>query len=168
MHVWGSEIVFLSMELDGRLSISIKFVVSFDVCRLFANIPLDETIELAVDFIIDNILNINCADLKKVFSFTTSRTHFLFNGSLYDQVDCVGMRSPLAPVLVSLFMSHHEQDWLPRYGHKRPEYYRRYVYDTFCLFKMNKTRKAFLYILTFDILALRSPWKLKLKEDCLI
>ena len=156
------------MELDDRSSISIKFVVSFDVCSLSANIPLDEAIDLAVDFIIDNILNINRADLKKLFSFTTSRTHFLFNGSLYDQVDCVGMGSPLAPVLVSLFMSHHEQDWLPQYGHKRPEYYRRYVYATFCLFKMNKTRITFLNILTLDIIALRSTWKLKLKENCLI
>ena len=95
------------MEVDDRSPISIKFFVSFDVCRLFANIPLDEAIDLEIDFIINNILNSNRADLKKLFSFTTSSTDFLFNGNLYDQVDGVAIGSPLAPVLVSLFRSNH-------------------------------------------------------------
>ena len=99
-----------------KLNSNKKFLVSFDVCSLFANIPLDEAIDLAVDLIMNNnILNINNADLKKLFSFTTSRSHFLFNGNLYGQVDGVAMGSPLAPVLANLFMSHHEQDGLPQY-----------------------------------------------------
>ena len=54
-----------------------KFLASFDVCSLFINIPLDETIDLAVDLIMNNnILNINRADLKKLFSFTLSRIPF--------------------------------------------------------------------------------------------
>ena len=68
------------------------------------------------------------------------------------KVDCVGMVSPLAPVLVSLFISHHEQDWLPQYGHNRPEYYQRYVYETFCLFKNEQDSNNF-----FEYLNTRHP-----------
>ena len=106
-----------------------------------------------VDLIMNNnILNINPADLKKLFSFTISRTHFLFNGNFYGQVAGVAMGSPLAPVLAYLFMSHQEQDWLPQYWHNSPEYYRRYVYETFCLFKNEQEENNF-----FEYLNTRHP-----------
>ena len=44
------------------------------------------------------------SDLKKLFSFATSETHFLFTGKFYDQVDGVAMDSPLAPILANLFL----------------------------------------------------------------
>ena len=74
----------------------------------------------------NNIPSINRADLQKLFSFTTSRTHCLFNG--------VAMGSSLSPILANLFSSLHEQDWLSQYGHNGPEYYRQYINYTFCLF----------------------------------
>lgn len=73
----------------------------------------------------NNILNIDCNDLKKLLSFTKSRTHFLFNGNLCDQVDGVAIGSPLAPLHANLFISHHEQEGLSQYGHNGPEDYRR-------------------------------------------
>ena len=48
-------------------------------------------------------------DLKKLFQFATSETHFYFNGDIYEQVDGVAMGSPLAPILANPFMGHHEQ-----------------------------------------------------------
>ena len=94
---------FSFVQETKNLNSNQKFLVSFDVCSLFTNISLDETVDLAVDLIMNNnILNINRADLKKVFSFITSRAHFLFNGNLNDQVDGVTMGSPLAPVLANL------------------------------------------------------------------
>ena len=78
------------------------------------NIPLQETIDIAVNLIFDDNPNfpINRKDLKQLFLFATSQTHFLFDGLFYDQVDRVAMGSPLAPVLAILFMGYHEQLWL--------------------------------------------------------
>ena len=47
-----------------------------------------------------------------MFSIATSQTHFLFNVEVFDQIDGVAMVSPLAPVLVNLFLGHHEKIWL--------------------------------------------------------
>ena len=70
-----------------------NFLVSFDVSSLFTNIPLNETIELAQDYILSNNprLNISRKDLKKPFQFATSETHFHFNGEIYEQVDGVAI-----------------------------------------------------------------------------
>ena len=145
---------FLFVQEIKNLNSKKKFLVWFDVCSLFANIKLDDASGLAVDLIMkNNILNINGADLKKLFSFTTLLTQFLFNRNLYEQVGGVAMKSPLAPVLVNPFMSDHEQDWLQQYGHNKPEYYRRYVYDTFCVMKNEQDANNF-----FEYLNTRHPW----------
>ena len=66
-------------------------MVSFDVCSLFTNIPLNETIDIAVNLIFENKSNIKIEkqELKKHFQFTTSQTNFLYNGKIYDQIDGV-------------------------------------------------------------------------------
>ena len=66
--------------------------VSFDVESLFTNIPLLETIELAVDYILTGNPNIRLSkgNLKELFLIATAQTHFLFQGN-YDQIDGVAM-----------------------------------------------------------------------------
>ena len=79
-----------------EVSVPDYFMVSYDVCSLFKNIPLKETIDLAVDVIFDNnqSMNITKPQLRKLFVFATSQTHFLFNNEVYDQTDGVAMGSP--------------------------------------------------------------------------
>ena len=81
-------------------------MVSYDVCSLFTNIPLNETIDLAVDIIFNNnpSMNITKPQLMKRFVFATSQTHFLFINAIHDQTDGVAMGSPLGPALANLFM----------------------------------------------------------------
>ena len=43
-------------------------------------------------------LKILSDDLTKLFKSATCETHFLFNGTCYNQIDGVAMGSPLAPV----------------------------------------------------------------------
>ena len=59
-----------------------NLLVSFDASSLFTNIPLNETIELALNYILSNNpdVNISRKDLKKLFQFATSEIHFYFNG----------------------------------------------------------------------------------------
>ena len=79
------------------LSISRKFMVSFDVESLFTNIPLEECIDLAVNYISDGSpdIKLNKSELRSLFIGVTAQTHFIFNGSFYDQIDGVAMGSPL-------------------------------------------------------------------------
>ena len=113
-----------------------KFMVSFDVESLFTNIPLKETIDLAVDAIITNKVcgKLSRAQLTKLFMYATSMNHFLFKGCFYDQIDGVAMGSPLGPTLANLFMGHHEQRWIEEFNECEVLMYRRYVDDIFCVF----------------------------------
>ena len=69
---------------------------------LFTNIPLQETIDIALNLIFNHNPNLNITkkELKKLFLFDTSQTHCLFNGKFYNQTDGVAMGSPLVPVLL--------------------------------------------------------------------
>ena len=130
-------------ELDVRH----KFLVSYDVESLFTNIPLKETIDIAVKLIIENEpqIKINAKELQTLFEFATSLSHFSFNGIIYDQVDGVAMGSPLGPVLANVFMGFHENNWILNYSNdKKPLYYARYVDDIFCLFHDEKDSEMFL------------------------
>ena len=75
----------------------------------------------------------------------TAQTHFLFNGSFYDQIDGVAMGSPLAPVIANLFMGHHEKSWLENSDASEILFYRRYVDDTFCLFHSENDALLFFH-----------------------
>ena len=103
--------MFTFVEELKEVSINDKFLVSYDVNSLFTNIPLKETINLAVDLIKTSYSNLKTStdNLTKLFKFATCETHFLFNGKFYDQIDRVAMGSPLAPVLANLFMGHNEK-----------------------------------------------------------
>ena len=85
-------------------NISRKFLVSYDVTSLFTNISLQETIDIAINLIFNHNPNLNITkkELKKLFLFATSQTHFIFNSKFYNQIDGVAMRSPFAPVLVNI------------------------------------------------------------------
>ena len=80
-------------------------------------------------------------ELRDLFSVATAQTHFLFNGSFYDQIDGVAMPPPppLAPVLANLFMGRHEKSWLENVDASE--------ILTFCLFHSeNDTLLFFHYI----------------------
>ena len=70
-------------------------------CSLFTNIPLQETIDIAINLIFNPNPNLNIL-------FTISETDFLFNGKFYNQIDGVAMCSPLPLVLAIFFMGFYE------------------------------------------------------------
>ena len=77
---------FVSQIKNANLSK--KFLVSYDVTSLFTNIPLQETIDIAINLIFNHNLNVNITkkELKKLFLFATSQTHFLFNSKFYNHI----------------------------------------------------------------------------------
>ena len=91
------------------------FLISYDFCSVFTSISLKETIDIAVDLLFEHSpdFKITTNKFKKLFDFATSGTHFLFDGSFYEQIDDVAMRSPLGPFLGNLFIGYHEANWFP-------------------------------------------------------
>ena len=90
---------FVSQIKNANLSK--KFLVSYDVTSLFTNIPLQETIEIAINLIFKHNVNLNITK-KELFLFATSQTHFIFNSKFYNQIDRVAMGSPSTPVLANV------------------------------------------------------------------
>ena len=78
---------FVSQIKNANLSK--KFLVSYDLTSLFTNIPLQETIDIAINFIFNPNPNLNITkkELKKPFLLATSQTHFIFNSKFYNQID---------------------------------------------------------------------------------
>ena len=72
---------FTFVQEIKQVSSNNKFMVSYDVTSLFTNIPLHETIDIAVEVIFKNNPNIKISksELKNLFMFATSETHFLFD-----------------------------------------------------------------------------------------
>ena len=132
-----------------EVSSSNKFMISYNVCSLFTSIPLKETIDIAVNLIFDKYpdLKITRQELKKLFEFATSGTHFLFDGSYYDQIDGVMLGSPLCPVLANLFMGFHEKRWLDQFQFCDVLLYGGYVDDISCLFNSEQDDDEFFEFL---------------------
>ena len=65
------------------VSVTDKFLISFDVTSLFTNIPLIEAIDIAINLIFEKSPDIKFTkrELCKLFRIATSETHFTFNGS---------------------------------------------------------------------------------------
>ena len=84
-----------------------RFLISHDVCSLFASIPLKETIDIPDNLIFQHNSGLNWSWFKKkLFELATSGTYFLFQGTFYNQIDGATMGSPLGPVLANLFMGY--------------------------------------------------------------
>ena len=89
-----------------------KVHVLYDVTRLFTNISLEETIDIAVNLIFSHNPNLRVTIKNfKLFLFPRSQIHFLFNGKFYNRIDGEAMGSPLAPVLASIFTGFYESEW---------------------------------------------------------
>ena len=88
------------------------FMVSYDVCIIFANIPHNEPPELSVRLIFKKHSEIKITTkrlFKKLSEFVTSGTHFLFDRSYYDQIYWVGIGAWLGPILANLIMEYHKK-----------------------------------------------------------
>ena len=123
-------------------------MASFDVKSLFTNVPLSETINICIDNLfrnVDRIQNFSKQQLHKLLSLSCTDCYFIFNEKVYTQKDGVAMGNPLGPTLANAFLSHYEVKWLDECPvHFKPLLYRRYVDDTFLIFKSQDHVPLFL------------------------
>ena len=114
-------------------------MASFDIKLLFTNIPPTETLILFVQNLYKNqthVNNLTKSSFYKLLKITMFESFFIFDEKLYEQCDDVAMGSPLGPTLANVFMCHFENIWLENCpSHFKPIVYRRFVDDTFVLFR---------------------------------
>ena len=147
---YSSKDTFTFVSQIKNANLSKKFLVSYDVTSLFPSIPLQETIDIAINLIFNHNPNLNITkkELKKPFLFATSQTHFIFNGKFCNQIDGVAMGSLLTPVLANIFMGFYESKWLNEYNLNKPTFYLRYVDDILAAFDKEQDSLNFLNFLS--------------------
>ncbi len=116
------------------------YMASFDVTNLFTNIPLHETISIILDKLFFNpnvkVIGFTRTVFKTLLEHSVLNILFLFNDKLYKQIEGLGMGLPLGPTFANIFMCFYEELWLDRCPDSfKPLFYRRYVDDTFVLFR---------------------------------
>ena len=85
------------------------FLSSFDVKKLFTNVPLDEIIQICCEVLYSiRQLSIKKESFRKLMKVATSGVQFSFNNEIYTQIDGVAMGSPLGPTLANIFMGYLE------------------------------------------------------------
>ena len=146
-------------NLDFSSESSEIVFASFDVKSLFTNIPLNETINIILNCLFKDNEHLECSlfgDTNEIHSLKRSQfkellelasldNHFLFDGTIYKQIDGVAMGSPLGPTLAMAFMCYMEEKWLSDCPLDfKPLFYRRYVDDTFLIFKSQTNVQKFL------------------------
>ena len=125
-------------------------MLSFDVESLFTNVPLDETIKLASEYVYSDT-SVKTPPFPKdtfvkLLKIATGGI-FMFKERFFKQIDGVTMGSPLGPTMANLFLAHHENTWMSNSKNIVPRLYLCYVDDIFCVFSQNVNHESF-----FDIL----------------
>ena len=124
-------------------------MASFDVKSLFTNIPLKETIDISINNLFETdeeiVLGFSKKQLKNLLTLAVNNCIFLFNEKFYVQVDGCAMGSPIGPTLANIFLSYYEKIWMEECpADFKPLLYRRYVDDTFLIFRKREDIPLFL------------------------
>jgi sugar-specific transcriptional regulator TrmB len=121
----------------------VYIMCSFDVESLYTNVPVEEAIEITLDFIYKpkKVIDVpfNREQLNTLLNLSIRDAPFRFQNKIYKQVDGVAMGNPLAPIIADLWMQKMEEK-LNRFSTNKPMIWLRYVDDVFCLFTISKTK----------------------------
>ena len=92
--------------------------------------------------------NLSKDSFRELLTRIKSESLILFDQQFYKQQDGVAMGSPLGSTLANVFLCYHEKIWLQNCPSEfNPVIYRRYVDDTFVLFRSkNHIKKIWNYL----------------------
>ena len=86
-------------------------MASLGVESLFANIPLNEFLDICIDdlFCDTNMIhNLDHNDMRELLTLAAYES-FIFDQVMYRHIDSVAMDSPLGPILANAFSCHFEE-----------------------------------------------------------
>ena len=85
---------------------------SWNFDSLFTNTLLEKTVENCTNGFFkesETIEGLRKSEFKELLSLETKDSHFIFDGTLYEQIDVI-MGSPLGPALANAFLVYHEKN----------------------------------------------------------
>ena len=116
---------------------------SFDVENLYTNVPVNEAINVTIDYMYkpNKLINVpfNRSQMKKLLELSACDAPFGFQNKLFKQVDVVAMGNPLAPVLADLRLQEIEQK-LNKFSTNKPIIWLNYIDNIYCLLVFLKTK----------------------------
>ena len=79
----------------------------------------------------ETVKSLSKSEFIELLCLATKDFHFIFDGTVYKQIDCVAMGSPLSPTLANAINKYKQKQVpLERYPVEyRPFYYQSYVDD---------------------------------------
>ena len=146
---------------------STSCLVSFDIKSLYTSIPVKETIDIIVDspYCNNSFRNLNRNEFRKLLTTIAEDNFIIFDNKFFKQIEGVAMGSPISATFANIFMSYHEQNWLRECPIEfKPILYKRYVDDTFVLFKNESDVFLFFDYINNKHRISSLPWKKKIKE----
>lgn len=150
VNIWLNDNIKLSnntsiknnMELVDKIrSVSIphgaKFA-SFDIVNMYSNIPIEETLRITKDLLIQNQVEIVKVDeVMGLLKIITSQNYFQHNNKFHTQNDGLPMGSPLSGTLANIYLNYFERTYVNNNNNKYFNnllYWHRYVDDILVLF----------------------------------
>ena len=126
-----------------------NFIVSLDITSLYTNVPLRETIDILTTLVYDqdkeSFRGMSKKEFKTLLELAIGDTYFVFDKEYYKQIDGLAMGSPLSATLANIFLCFHEKNWIHNCpADFKPIYYKRYVDDTFVIFRNREHAQNFL------------------------
>ena len=116
--------------------------------NFFTNVPLDETVRICADTLYSGEFippDFPKAAFIELMQMATSGVEFSFNNTMYRQTDGIAMGNPLGPVLANIFVGYNENKLFD--FSVKPQFYKRYVDDTFVIFENEAECDEFFKIL---------------------
>ena len=125
-----------------------SFMCSLDISSLYTNIPVAETIDLILNKLyVNNTATYNGIrrdNFRKLLELSLSDTYFKFNGKIYKQKEGLSMGASPSPIVANIFLNHFETHCLAECPiNFKPQFYRRYLDDTFLIFRNEDQAKQF-------------------------
>ena len=90
------------------------------------------------------VLRLNRKYLRTLLEHTALYSFFISSNKLYKQFEGLDMCLPVGPTFANILMCHHEKQWIVDcLSSFKPVFFRRYIVDTFVLFKNRSHAKLF-------------------------
>jgi len=125
-----------------------QFMASFDITSLYTNIPTSEAINILLNRIFteqDIYHGLNKKEFGQLLNAAAKDTYFIFDNKLFFQKNSLAMGNPLSAILANSYLAHYETQWLDKCPESfKPTQYKRYMDNTFLLFKEQKQIEPFL------------------------
>ena len=126
---------------------------SNDVSALFTSVSIVPALKIIKDLLVKNptltdrtVIGIDYITL--LLEFCLKNTYFSFQGQFFEQVEGVAMGSPVSPIVANLYMEYLEQKALSTAPY--PQFWCRYVDDTFVIHKEAKKQGLLQHINSVD------------------